>query len=624
MWITLGIITYILFWLLCIISYTIHYLTDTIRITSFSQVLYTINAGMDGAESSIGEAVLGFFEQYWLLLSIGTVVFLVYLHLCQKQRKLKKKGLPLFQERRTALMFNCSILAASLLTVSLFGYRVKEGYTVLGIGDFLANVNRVTDLYETSFVEPGDTQIAFPAQKRNLIHIVLESMESTYVTPELGGAYERNVIPELYKLAKAGTDFSAQGTTDLNGALVTENSGWTVAGLVAQSAGVPLNVGHETFRGNFTEDALFMPHLTTLGEILQTEGYKNYFMCGSEGLYAGRSNYYTQHGNYEILDYYEAINEKRIPSDYHEWWGFEDSKLMDWAKEKLTEISKNDQPFNFTLLTADTHFSGGYFCPDCPGGYKSQYESVIRCSDKRIGELISWIQQQDFYENTTIVLSGDHLSMDGLVGKQAGENYTRKTYFSIINGPKYEGRTREFCTLDIFPTIVESLGATIDGHRLGLGTCLYGDTPTLIEKMGLQALNSELTAYSKFYTEVIMSEDVKKVYVSTDPKPAEKEDQAKVNETPPADLYPESNLYNQNGWNDYDQMDYNTNYNPQPEQTVTPPAATQPDPSEPTVPETPVQPEPPVIETPEPVEPIVPDTPGTSEIGMMEEVGING
>ena len=42
--------------------------------------------------------------------------------------------------------------------------------------------------------------------------------------------------------------------------------------------------------------------------------------------------------------------------------GYEDQKLFENAKEKLSEIGIKDEPFNFTMLTVDTHFEDGYVC----------------------------------------------------------------------------------------------------------------------------------------------------------------------------------------------------------------------------------------------------------------------
>ena len=43
--------------------------------------------------------------------------------------------------------------------------------------------------------------ITFPEQKRNLIYLYLESMESTYADKASGGAFDKNYIPELTQLA---------------------------------------------------------------------------------------------------------------------------------------------------------------------------------------------------------------------------------------------------------------------------------------------------------------------------------------------------------------------------------------------------------------------------------------
>lgn len=508
MWIFLGILAYILFWLVCIVSYTIYYLTRVIQITSFSQVLYTLNAGAEGAEGTIGAAVMGFFEQYWLVLILGTVVLGVYIYLCIKRHKLKKAGTELFPKKVWNRTFNGASAVSVVLCGCLLANGVATGLDAVGYHEYKENVNRVSDLYEDNFIEPGDVKITFPEKKRNVIHIVMESMESSYTSRENGGGYEEDLIPNLYARTQEGENFTAQDDTAINGALVTNNSGWTVAGLVAQSAAVPLNVGNAAFIHNMQEDVQFMPHLETMGDILEDNGYSNYFMCGSDGAYAGRSNYYRQHGDYEIFDYANAAATGAIPKGYRVWWGFEDQKLYPWAQKKLSEISKKDEPFNFTMLTVDTHFTDGYLCEQCPDTFDSQYKNVINCSDHQLNEFIDWIQQQDFYENTTIVLSGDHLSMDGSVGKNVPMDYQRKAYFTVLNGPEYtQNKTREYCTLDIFPTIIESMGIDIEGHRLGLGTSLYAEQETLIEQMGLIALNADLSANSNYYTNVIMSGD---------------------------------------------------------------------------------------------------------------------
>uniref|UniRef100_UPI001FA785D8 sulfatase-like hydrolase/transferase n=1 Tax=Mediterraneibacter glycyrrhizinilyticus TaxID=342942 RepID=UPI001FA785D8 len=96
-----------------------------------------------------------------------------------------------------------------------------------------------------------------------------------------------------------------------------------------------------------------------------------------------------------------------IPADYRVWWGYEDEKLFSFAKEELLNLSQSGEPFNLTMLTVDTHFEDGWVCELCQNQFEDdQYANVMACSSHQISEFIQWIRQQDFYENTTIVITG--------------------------------------------------------------------------------------------------------------------------------------------------------------------------------------------------------------------------
>ena len=51
-----------------------------------------------------------------------------------------------------------------------------------------------------------------------------------------------------------------------------------------------------------TQDSFF-PEITTLGDILQKEGYSQTLLIGSEATFGGRKLYFTDHGQYDIMDY---------------------------------------------------------------------------------------------------------------------------------------------------------------------------------------------------------------------------------------------------------------------------------------------------------------------------------
>ncbi len=84
-------------------------------------------------------------------------------------------------------------------------------------------------------------------------------------------------------------------------------------------------------------------------------------------------------------------------------------------------------------------------------------------------EFVKWIQEQDFYENTTIVISGDHPTMDSDFCEDVDESYGRKVYTAYINSVVAStGEKREYTTLDDFPTTLAALGVQIEGDRLAL------------------------------------------------------------------------------------------------------------------------------------------------------------
>lgn len=385
--------------------------------------------------------------------------------------------------------------------VALVGIIVMLGYTwtELGVGDYLKDQNTESKFIEDEYVDPTDVEVVFPEQKRNLIYIFLESMETTYSDVDDGGAFDENVIPELTEIAQTNEDFSG-ADPKLNGGYSLAGTTWTMGAMFAQTSGLPLNISISA-NDMDTQDSFF-PGVTTLGDILSDAGYTQTLLIGSEAQFGGRKLYFQEHGNYEMEDYSYAIENGLIPSDYKVWWGYEDQKLFEFAKEKLLQLSQGDEPFNLTMLTVDTHFEDGYVCEQCPTEYDTQYSNVMACSSRQVGEFLKWIQQQDFYENTTIVISGDHPTMDSDYCAEIDQegNYDRRVFTAYINAAAYaqDQQERTYSTFDNFPTTLAALGVQIDGDRLGLGTNLFSGTKTLLEKFGNSKVNAELKKKSEF------------------------------------------------------------------------------------------------------------------------------
>jgi phosphoglycerol transferase len=87
-------------------------------------------------------------------------------------------------------------------------------------------------------------------------------------------------------------------------------------------------------------------------------------------------------------------------------------------------------------------------------------------------------------------------------------DYTRHVYNCFINAAaeaKYT-KNRQFSAMDMFPTTLAAMGCAIEGDRLGLGTNLFSNQPTLMERFGYSKLCNELSKKSGFYEDQFYGE----------------------------------------------------------------------------------------------------------------------
>ena len=450
---------------------------------TINEILYHLSADTTGTGEGMIESLIA--ESIVPSIICVVIFLLVFRVIIKKKRNIRN----IF---RGFVALGCIIIC--VCTVVAF-WKEK------GITKYLESQATESSFLEENYVDPASVNLTFPEQKRNLIYIFLESTENTFADESVGGAFEENVIPELTQLSLENENFSGDNTT-LNGGVPMSGATWTIGAMFAQTSGLPLQISID--KNAMSSQSEFFPGATTLGDILEDNGYKQVLLLGSDAAFGGRELYFTSHGNYEMKDYNYYTSNGTLPSDYYVWWGYEDKYLFQNAKDELNELSQSDQPFNLTMLTVDTHFEDGYVCSECGDEYDSQYSNVYACSSKQVAEFVSWVQQQPFYENTTIVISGDHLTMDSDYCDDVSDDYQRKVYTTVINAPcqPETQEYREYTTFDNFPTTLAALGVQIEGNRLGLGINLYSSEETLYEKYGKPAFNDGLLEKSSLMDEL--------------------------------------------------------------------------------------------------------------------------
>lgn len=450
---------------------------------TMEELVYHLNTSLEGTNMDM----IWDFVQYCV--AITGIVCLLLICACAFLRKKRK-------------IYNSFLSVIMVLSLIMAGVSVSNVWTTLDVSAYANNQSEYSTFIDDNYVDPRDVALTFPERKRNLIYIYLESMENTYSSTENGGAFEQNVIPELTELSLQNENFSGDDQT-LNGGYAMPGATWTIGAMFAQSTGLPMNIPIEKNSMNTQES--FFPGIVSIGDILEDAGYSQTLMIGSDAEFGGRKLFYEEHGDYIIIDYKYALENNMIPYGYNVWWGYEDKRLFDFAKEELTDLAAQDEPFNLTLLTADTHFEDGYMCEDCPDLFGDNvYANVMACSSRQVSEFVQWVQEQPFYENTTIVISGDHLTMDSDFCEDVPEDYTRKVYTTYINAAaesQWE-EYRTYTTFDNFPTTLASLGVGIEGERLGLGTNLFSGKSTLSEVYGYERESQEISKRSELIDEL--------------------------------------------------------------------------------------------------------------------------
>lgn len=343
----------------------------------------------------------------------------------------------------------------------------------------------ISNLYEEEYVYPEKIEYTFPDKKRNLILIYLESFEQNFSQPE---HYEKNLIPNLSNLWNEG-EYSLKNRP-------MYGTDYSIASLVSSHCGIPLRYA---YIDDIWALKFFLPQAVCFPEILQQNGYQTAIVKAADitftrvDVFAKSHGYDEAQGVSEILPNYPKESHSQLKGTFG---GVTDETLFSYAKNKLAQFSK-DRPFMLTLFTLDTHTPSPHYNSKCPKVF-NDIRDVYMCSDKTVYDFVMWLKESPYWENTTVVLMGDHIfpSRIKTIGKPS-----RGTYNVFLNLPENLkiNKNMMFATFDMAPTILESLGIRLSERAFGLGRSLFADQNTLFQRMGRQKLKLQLIQDSKIY-----------------------------------------------------------------------------------------------------------------------------
>lgn len=401
--------------------------------------------------------VEGFSAEYYVLrmlkyVSIATLLILTISYLAGRNSLFSK------MDKLLAI----PILISTPLVLNTFGY-------ILHASD--------ADALVAEYRQPQI--VGAKGKTKNLLLIYVESGERTF--SEVGGGAA--AFADMNAIAASGLD--------VHGIRQVENTGWSMAGIVASQCGVPLQPAGLLRANKIGRLERFLPNLTCLGDLLTERGYALTHMIGASLAFGGEDKFLSQHGYGELIDQDElqgwaggSLND----------WGLYDDALLSAAEEKLQVLAKQDKPYVLSLMTIGGHFPEGYPSKDCADEFGAQYADrmllAVKCTGLELRKFIESARSKNLLENTVVVLMSDHLAMKNALSRQL-DQHDRMNYFVALGGEAGRGvRVKAAATFDIYPTLLELLGFELRDRRAGLGVSLLSDDADLMEKHGKDTLDT--------------------------------------------------------------------------------------------------------------------------------------
>ena len=239
------------------------------------------------------------------------------------------------------------------------------------------------------------------ADFKNIIFITLESVRKYETIPRNG----IDLTPNLNRISK--TNFTPSN--------YYANSNQTIKAEIALLCGThDFLIGSSISAGNNQQ-----LKTNCLPNLLKQYGYKSYWFHGAESQFFNRDQFLP------IMGFDALHDQQSIESDFTRndtkyalrHWGVEDAYTFDYAFDYL---EKTNEPFLAEILTVSNHhpfidldkgFDENDLHPDLPRNFDdiyNRYQHLIYYTDKALGQFWKKFEQSKLYENTIVVISGDH------------------------------------------------------------------------------------------------------------------------------------------------------------------------------------------------------------------------
>lgn len=416
----------------------------------------------------LGSSIGTLLEPTDLLLAVDIAV-LIWLHIRQKAFQ---SDIPSTKNERAAYFlfvssvyfFNLGLSEAErpqLLTrsfdremlvknISLFNFHIYDGVlqSKQSAQRALADSNSLTEIenYVTANAKDANKRLFGAAKGRNVILVSLESTQSFVINEKLNG---EEITPFLNDFIKQSYNFNnvyhqtGQGKTS-DSEFIVDNSLY------------PLGRG-AVFFTNAGNQYMAAP------EILKNSGYYSAVLHANNKSFWNRDLMYDSFGYDSFFD----INSYDVTDENSVGWGLKDKEFF----EQSSELMKNlPQPFYSRLITLTNHFP---FDLDEEDQLIDEYDSssqtlnkyfpTVRYQDEALKRFIEKLKEDGLYDNSVIVLYGDHYGISENHNEAMGEFLGKEiTPFEEVQLQKVPLVIHIPGITDKKPQTIETVGGQID------------------------------------------------------------------------------------------------------------------------------------------------------------------
>ncbi|HHV99146.1 MAG TPA: LTA synthase family protein [Clostridiaceae bacterium] len=292
------------------------------------------------------------------------------------------------------------------------------------------------------------------AKGKNLIVVQIEAMQEFVINRRIDG---REITPNLNKLIKQSLYF--------------DNIYFQVAGGNTSDAEFLSNTSLYPAKEGSVYTIYPENFYYSLPKAMKEQGYTTYAMHGF------RPDFWNRNEMYKALGFDVFVSEEDYEMDDFAGWdgtALSDSSFFRQSLEKI-DTSK---PFYSFLVTLSSHHPFNYFenydefdAGEFEGTYIGNYIKAANYADKCLGEFIDNLKKRGLFDNSLLVLYGDHSAVPKHQADELMEfldiSYSETEWAKlqkvplIIHYPGLRNGEVESITggqIDIFPTIANLLG----------------------------------------------------------------------------------------------------------------------------------------------------------------------